>query len=85
MTFEERIRGEKQSIGYGVSGHGLDGLKPYIDKRTIGMEHVAEWRKKMSERVVIEVLHEEGDTGEDTQHVNKPAAETPAVEQDKRT
>lgn len=58
LTFEERIRGEKQSIGYGVSGHGLDGLKPYIDKRTIGMEHIIEWRKKMSERVVVEVGHE---------------------------
>ncbi|MFA6090947.1 MAG: DNA polymerase III subunit alpha [Candidatus Gracilibacteria bacterium] len=50
MTFEERIRGEKQSIGYGVSGHGLDGLKPYIDKRTIGMEHIIEWRKKMTKK-----------------------------------
>lgn len=55
MTFEERIRGEKQSIGYGISGHGLDGLKPYIDKRTIGIEHIIEWRKKRSERV--EYLH----------------------------
>lgn len=64
LTFEERIRGEKQSIGYGVSGHGLDGLKPYIDKRTIGMEHIAEWRKKMSERVVVEVEHEGEETEE---------------------
>lgn len=55
LTFEEKIRGEKQSIGYGVSGHGLDGLKPYVDKRTIGMEHITEWRKKMAEQVVIEM------------------------------
>lgn len=56
MTFEEKIRGEKQSIGYSVSGHGLDGLKPYIDKRTIGMEHIAEWRKKMANRVEKEIV-----------------------------
>lgn len=84
MTFEERIRGEKQSIGYGVSGHGLDGLKPYIDKRTIGMEHVAEWRKKMSEseRVVMEVEGEEG--GESVVHVQQtPEKPTEEASEDK--
>lgn len=50
MTFEERIRGEKASIGYSVSGHGLDGLKPFIDRRVIGKEHVVEFLKKLSER-----------------------------------
>lgn len=64
FTFEEKIRGEKQSIGYSVSGHGLDGLKPYIDKRTIGMEHIIEWRKKMAERVVHEIADSEDGNGE---------------------
>ena len=35
MTYEEKIKGEKQIIGYSVSGHGLDGLKRYISKRTM--------------------------------------------------
>ena len=65
MSFEERIRGEKQSIGYGVSGHGLDGLKPYVDRRTVGMEHIVEWKKKMSERVVVDVGHQEEENGEE--------------------
>lgn len=49
MTYEEKIRGEKQSIGYSVSGHALDGLKSYIEKRTIGREHVMEFKKKLEE------------------------------------
>ena len=87
MTFEERIRGEKQSIGYSVSGHGLDGLKPYIDKRTVGMEHITEWRKKMAERVVMDLDHGEDDTEESTSDIQKPAIapETSQEENDKRT
>lgn len=93
MTFEERIRGEKQSIGYGVSGHGLDGLKPYIDKRTIGMEHITEWRKKMSERVVVEVEHHEENTDDAGAHsgesvsVATPPTQSPSEEiiADKKT
>lgn len=54
MTFEQCIRGEKQSVGYCISGHGLDGLKTYIDKRTVGREHVIAWKKKIAEKVVIE-------------------------------
>jgi hypothetical protein len=45
MSFEERIKGEKQSIGYSVSGHGLDGLKPFIDKRSIGREFALQFLK----------------------------------------
>ncbi|MDD5197415.1 MAG: DNA polymerase III subunit alpha [Candidatus Gracilibacteria bacterium] len=94
LTFEEKIRGEKQSIGYGVSGHGLDGLKPYIDKRTIGMEHIALWRKKMSERVVMEMEHE-GDVEENvganlsvrSENISQPLSlpEGEEVINDKRT
>lgn len=49
MTYEEKIKGEKVSIGYSVSGHALDGLKAYIEKRTIGAEHVKEFKKKLAE------------------------------------
>ncbi|EKD30582.1 MAG: hypothetical protein ACD_78C00002G0001 [uncultured bacterium (gcode 4)] len=84
LTFEEKIRGEKQSIGYGVSWHGLDGLKPYVDKRTIGMEHIIEWRKKMTERVVIEIEQGWEDMEESTSSTQK-VAEIPQEESDKRT
>lgn len=85
MTFEEKIRGEKQSIGYSVSGHGLDGLKHYIDKRTIGMEHIALWRKKMAERVVMEVEQGEDETEEHAAQPKKPRTEDVPEENDKRT
>lgn len=45
MTYEERIKGEKLSIGYSVSGHAFDGMKSYIDKRTVGKEHVIAFKK----------------------------------------
>lgn len=49
MTYEEKIKGEKISIGYSVSGHALDGLKTYVEKRTIGREHVMAFKKKLEE------------------------------------
>ena len=71
LSFEERIRGEKQSIGYSVSGHGLDGLRHYINKRSIGMEHITEWRKKMSERGTVEMEHEEGTENREQETENR--------------
>ncbi|MFZ4461440.1 MAG: hypothetical protein ACOYN2_02635 [Patescibacteria group bacterium] len=53
MSFEERVKGEKASIGYSVSGHGLDGLKPFVDRRIIGKEHVVEFLKRQEEREVV--------------------------------
>lgn len=34
FNFEERIAGEKQVIGFSISGNPLDGLSRYIDKRS---------------------------------------------------
>ncbi len=53
MSYEEMILGEKQIIGYSVSGHWLDGLKKYIQKRTIGFEHVIAFREKMKEKALL--------------------------------
>lgn len=77
MTYEEKIRGEKQSIGYSVSGHALDGLKAYVEKRTIGHEHVKEFKKKLAEHDSFDA--DAGDEiGEDgparAAAVEKPAA-----------
>lgn len=47
MSFEERIRGEKLAIGYSVSGHPLDGLEPYIKRRTQGWEVVDQYREML--------------------------------------
>jgi DNA polymerase III subunit alpha len=35
MSFEEKLSWEKQMIGFPVSGHPLDGLKRYVEKRSI--------------------------------------------------
>lgn len=45
MSYEEKITGEKLSIGYSVSGHGLDGLGPFIERRTIGKETAQQFLK----------------------------------------
>lgn len=30
LTFEARVKGEKEMIGYPVSGHPLDGIREFI-------------------------------------------------------
>jgi DNA polymerase-3 subunit alpha len=45
MSYEEKITGEKLSIGYSVSGHGLDGLGPFIERRTIGKDTALQFLK----------------------------------------
>jgi hypothetical protein len=52
MSYEEKILGEKQIMGYSVSGHGLDGLKKYIHKRTIGLELVKSFQEKIKEKAL---------------------------------
>jgi DNA polymerase III alpha subunit len=39
-------------MGYSVSGHGLDGLKKYIYKRTIGIEQVRLFQAQMKEKAL---------------------------------
>jgi DNA polymerase III alpha subunit len=58
MSYEERIRGEKLIMGYSVSGHGLDGLKKYVHKRTIGLDHVKAFQEKMKEKALQVNLEE---------------------------
>lgn len=52
-------------IGYSVSGHGLDGLKRYIQKRTQGYEHVVAFKKAVAERdAASELAYMEGTNAE---------------------
>jgi len=64
LSFEEKIKGEKVSIGYSVSGHGLDGLKHFIAKRTIGKEHVVAFKKELEERSLVSHEFEEETEGD---------------------
>ncbi len=34
LSFEERMKGEKMILGYPVSGHPLDGIESYIEKKS---------------------------------------------------
>lgn len=42
MGFEEKIREERSVIGMSISGNPLDGLEQYIQKKSIGLNHVQE-------------------------------------------
>ena len=47
MTFEEKIKGEKETIGYPVSGHPLSGLEEYIRQKSKNMGMILEWKKHL--------------------------------------
>lgn len=50
MSYEEKIKWEKEIIGYSVSGHWLDWLKRYLNSKSIWLDHVREFKKKMKEK-----------------------------------
>ena len=52
MTFEEKIKWERDMIWYSVTWHWLDWLKKYLIQKSIGLENVYAFKKKMSEKVV---------------------------------
>ena len=74
MSFEEKIKEERNAIGMSISGDPLDGLKRYIEKKSMGMAIVKEFLAKLEESIVEEpVISDE---------VNEAAAEgsTPVKE-----
>lgn len=80
MSYEEKIKGEKDIIGYSVSGHALDGLKRYVEKRTQGKQHVLAFRRTLAERVEesdLALAHE--DSGDHPAPTTAP--KTPASSQ----
>lgn len=49
MSFEDRMKWEKMTIGYPVSGHPLDGLTEFIKKKSKNISQVYEWLEKGQE------------------------------------
>lgn len=52
MTFEEKIKWERDMIWYSVTWHWLDWLKKYLTQKSIWLEHIYEFQKKMKERII---------------------------------
>lgn len=53
MTFEEKIKWEKATIGYPVSWHPLSGLEEYIEKKSKNLSLIREWKKKWKEKDTV--------------------------------
>jgi DNA polymerase-3 subunit alpha len=43
LSFEEKIREERNAIGMSISGDPLDGLKRYIERKSLGLDKVKEF------------------------------------------
>lgn len=54
MTFEERMKGEKMTIGYPVSGHPLEGIEEFIRKKSKNLSSIYEWMEKKHEGGIME-------------------------------
>lgn len=84
MSYEEKITGERMSIGYSVSGHALDGLGPFIERRTIGKESALQFLKEFELAEQNRALEsEEGDMPE--AGGDSPAPSTAAVAAPKKS
>lgn len=66
LSFEEKIREERNAIGMSISGDPLDGLKRYIEKKSLGLDKVAKFLSLLEESITEEVMVEDvvNDTGE---------------------
>lgn len=52
LSFEEKIREERNAIGMSISGDPLDGLKRYIEKKSLGLDKVQEFLKELEASIV---------------------------------
>ena len=86
FTFEEKIREERNAIGMSISGDPLDGLKRYIERKSIGLAKVQEFLKTLEESITEEVMidDEVSDTAEVTTTEEKENADTPPEEEVKK-
>ena len=55
MTYEQKIKWEKEIIWYGVSGHWLDWLKKYLNQKSSGLEHIIKFNRQMKEKELLEM------------------------------
>lgn len=65
LSFEDKIREERNAIGMSISGDPLDGLKRYIEKKSLGLDKVKEFISILEESITEEVMVDEevSDTG----------------------
>jgi DNA polymerase III subunit alpha len=59
MTFEERIKWEKTVIWYPISGHPLDGIGEFVQKKSKNLWPIYEWKKKKTDIVDSVIMHDE--------------------------
>jgi hypothetical protein len=86
MTFEEKIREERNAIGMSISGDPLDGLKRYIEKKSLGLDKVKEFITLLEENITEEALisDEIDDSGEIPLKEEKEDEDTPLEEKEER-
>ncbi len=84
FSFEEKIREERNAIGMSISGDPLDGLKRYIEKKSLGLSKVQEFLKTLEEAITDEPLidSEVSDGGEAITAEEKETVDTPPAEED---
>ncbi|MBP6921050.1 DNA polymerase III subunit alpha [Candidatus Gracilibacteria bacterium] len=59
MSFEDKIREERNAIGMSISGDPLDGLKRYIERKSLGLDKVREVLSLLEESITEEVMLDE--------------------------
>lgn len=85
LSFEEKIREERNAIGMSISGDPLDGLKRYIEKKSIGLAKVKEFLKTLEEVIIDEpMVDAEVSDGSDTIVAEEKEADTPPEEEIKK-
>jgi DNA polymerase III subunit alpha len=84
LSFEEKIREERNAIGMSISGDPLDGLKRYIEKKSLGLNKVQEFLKTLEEAITDEALidSEVNDGGETITAEEKEVVDAPPVEEE---
>ena len=85
LSFEEKIREERNAIGMSISGDPLDGLKRYIEKKSLGLAKVQEFLKELEASITEDhILDDEvSDAGEIIQTPEKEGEQdTQTIEED---
>ena len=76
MSFEEKIVHERAIIGYMVSGAPLTGLAKYVERRSIGLEHVRAGLEAMAKAVVAAPEADMGEVRDATDGIPNNSAST---------
>lgn len=87
LTFEARVKGEKEMIGYPVSGHPLDGIREFILQKSKNIWPIHDWIQKQKEATKIsqediEVPMDTGDSSDNLAPEMTPVFDTPPLVSD---